>query len=203
MLLILIIGILLILCTIVTIISYIMSNKVIYNASRSIRSEIDAITIKNKDPFSCSRVWKSFEEMTDEEKIKLKKLTKKENLLDTLDDIFDKTIYAGVGITLFGVVFVIMALILISCRCKYAVSRTNIEIQNQYNKIISELENDKLRDEFNIRTKDILDEVNEWNTDYQQYEFASKNTWFGCYYPMEVYDGTSIINIEEWSILND
>lgn len=199
MLLILITGILLILCIIITIVSCIMSDKVIYNAQQSIRDKIDAI---NKDLF-ISQIWKRFDELTDEEKIKLKKLTKKENLLDILDDIFDKTIYAAVGIVIFGLAFLIMALILIPCCSKYGINHTNIEKRNQYNKIISELENDKLRDEFNIRTKDIVDEVNEWNTKYQQYELASKNIWFGCYNPMEVYNGTSIIDIEEWSILND
>ena len=200
MLLILITGILLILCTIITIVSYIMSDKVIYNAQQSIRHKINAI---NKLESFSSQIWKRFDELTDEEKIKLKKLTKKENLLDILDDIFDKTIYAAVGIVIFGLAFLIMALILIPCCSKYGINYTNIEKRNQYNKIISELENDNLRDEFNIRTKDIVDEVNEWNTKYQQYELASKNIWFGCYNPMEVYDGTGIINIEEWSILND
>ncbi len=199
MLLILITGILFILCTIVTIVSYIMSNKVIYNAQLNIRHKIDAI---NQNRF-ISQIWKRLDELTDEEKIELKKLTKKEDLLDTLDDIFDKTIYAAVGIVIFGLVFLIMAVILIPCRSKYGINHTNIEMRNKYNKIISELENDKLRDEFNIRTKDIVDEVNEWNTKYQQYDLASKNIWFGCYNPIEVYDGTSIIDIEEWSILND
>lgn len=199
MLLILITGILLILCIIITIVSSIMSNKVIYNAQQSIRDKIDAI---NENLF-VSRIWKEFDKMTDEERIELKKLTKKEDLLDTLDDIFDKTIYAAVGIVIFGFAFIIMAIVLIVCSSKYAINYTNIEMRNQYNKIISELENDELRDDFNIRTKDIIDEVNKWNTDYQQYELASKNSWIGCYNPMEVYDGTSIIDIEEWSILND
>ena len=199
MLLILITGILFILCIIITIVSDIMSNKIIYNAQLNIRHKIEDI---NKDRF-VSRIWKRFDDMSDDERNELVKLTKKENLLDILDDIFDKTIYAAVGIVIFGLAFLIMALILIPCRSKYGVNHTNIEKQNQYNKIISELENDKLRDEFNIRTKDIVDEVNEWNTKYQQYELASKNIWFGCYNPMEVYDGTSIIDIEEWSILND
>lgn len=199
MLLILITGILLVLCTIVTIVSYIMSNKVIYNAQWNIRDKINVI---NKDRF-VSRIWKRFDDMSDDERNELVKLTKKENLLDILDDIFDKTIYAAVGIVIFGLAFLIMALILIPCRSKYGINHTNIEKRNQYNKIISELENDELRDEFNIRTKDIVDEVNEWNTKYQQYELASENIWFGCYNPIEVYDGTSIIDIEEWSILND
>lgn len=199
MLLILMTGILFILCTIVTIVSYIMSNKVIYDAQWLIRDKINVI---NRDPFG-SRIWKEPDKMTDEERIELKKLTKKEDLLDILDSIFNKTIYAAVGIVIFGLAFLIMAVILIPCRSNYGINHTNIELQNQYNKIISELENDELRDEFNIRTKDIVDEVNEWNTKYQQYELASKNIWFGCYNPMEVYDGTSIIDIKEWSILND
>ena len=191
MLLILLTGILLILCIIITIVSSIMSNKVIYNAWNRIRCKINDIH------------WKRIDDLTDEEKIELKKLTKKENLLDTLDDIFDKTIYAAVGIVIFGFAFLIMAIVLIACSSKYAINHTNIEMRNWYNKIISELENDELRDDFNIRTKDIVDEVNEWNTDYQQYELASKNIWISCYNPMEVYDGTSIIDIKEWSILND
>lgn len=191
MLLILITGILLILCIIITIISYIMTDKVIYNKQWSIRNKVRDIN------------WKRIDDLTDEEKIELKKLTKKEDLLDTFDNIFDKTIYAAVGIVIFGLVFLIMAVILIPCRSKYGINHTNIELKNQYNKIISELENDELRDDFNIRTKDIVDEVNEWNTKYQQYELTSKNIWFGCYNPIEVYDGTSIIDIEEWSILND
>lgn len=191
MLLILITGILLILCIIITIVSSIMSNKVIYDASWKLRNKINDIN------------WKKINTLTDEEIIELRKLTKKDHLLDTLDSIFDKTIYAAVGIVIFGLVFLIMAVILIPCRSKYGINHTNIEMQNQYNKIISELENDELRDDFNIRTKDIIDEVNEWNTYYQQYELASKNIWIGCYNPMEVYDGTSIIDITEWSILND
>ncbi len=201
MLLILLTGILLILCIIITIVSYIMTNKVIYNVQDSIRHKINVIN-KSGTGFS-SRVWKNFEEMTDEEKTELIKLTKKDKLLDTLDNIFDKTIYAGIGIVIFGFAFAIMLILLILCHSKYGVNHTNIEMRNKYNKIISELENDNLRDDFNIRTKDILDEVNVWNTCYQQYEFSSKNTWIGCYYPMEVYDGTSIIDIKEWSILND
>ncbi len=193
MLLILITGILLILCIIITIVSSIMTDRlVIFNACNRIRNKINDI-----------RIWKELDKMTDEEKTELKKLRKKEDLLDTLDDIFNKTIYAAVGIVIFGFAFIIMAIVLIACSSKYAINHTNIEMRNQYNKIISELENDELRDDFNIRTKDIIDEVNEWNTYYQQYELASKNIWIGCYNPMEVYDGTSIIDITEWGILND
>lgn len=128
------------------------------------------------------------------------KLNEKENRCDKLIRCLEYEYRIGsiIATTLTGFLLGISLLVLWGYRSNWHINSQHIENQNKYNTIIEELTNEQMQDVFLIRTKDVVDDVNEWNTAYQQREMLSKNIWFGVYNPMSVYDGTNYIDIKEY-----
>ena len=97
-----------------------------------------------------------------------------------------------------GIILFIILLILIFSNIPYEIKiANNKEVQN-YQKLIFELENTEVRDDFNIRTKDLIDDVTEWNKDYDTYVYRHNNLWTGWFYPSGVIQGVDRINLEDY-----
>ena len=71
------------------------------------------------------------------------------------------------------------------------VEKNNIK----YESICYKLETESAKDEFGIRDKDIIDEVQDWNEDLIYHQTMQDNFWLGIYYP-NVYDQFKIIELK-------
>lgn len=61
--------------------------------------------------------------------------------------------------------------------------------QNQelYKSLRYKAESEACKDELGLLSKEVLDEIEEWNVDVEYYQTAQDNFWIGIYYP-NIYD---------------
>ena len=67
-----------------------------------------------------------------------------------------------------------------------------------YKAITYKVENDAYKDELGLLSKDVIDEIQEWNKDVRFYQNIQDNFWVGIYYP-NVFDEFQIIDYESYS----
>ena len=105
---------------------------------------------------------------------------------------------SGVSIIIGGIVLLISVISIAALNSNYATTKYNIRNKAEYDAIILELTDDNIKDEFNIRTKDVIDDVTEWNISYMRYMHAAESPWWSWFNPKADYNGTSYINLEEY-----
>ena len=138
-------------------------------------------------------------EFTPEELDEYDKILKRKNKYLDLYDHLERLSRPFIGIAItFGIVLFIMLLILGFTNLPYEVKISNHKEVLNYEKLIFELENTEVRDEFNIRTKDLIDDVTEWNKDYDTYVYRHNNIWINWFYPSGVIEGVDRINLNDY-----
>ena len=136
---------------------------------------------------------------TDDEVKESKKIRKQRDKYWTLSSIFEKMIGPSATVAIvFGTILFVILLILIFSNIPYEIKISNNKEIQTYQKLIFELENSEVRDDFNIRTKDLIDDVTEWNKDYDTYVYRHNNLWTGWFYPSGVIQGVDRINLEDY-----
>lgn len=71
-----------------------------------------------------------------------------------------------------------------------------------YKAITYKVESGACRDEFGLLSKEVIDEVQEWNKDVLYYQSVQDNFWVGIFYP-DVFDQFETIDYERYAIQND
>ena len=102
----------------------------------------------------------------------------------------------GVVISFIGAVwFLVAGLILLLTKTNVAATRqANAE---KYKALTYKLESDACRDQFGLLNKEIIDEVQDWNTGIVYYKAMEDNFWVGIYYP-DVYGDLGTIDYETY-----
>jgi hypothetical protein len=67
------------------------------------------------------------------------------------------------------------------------------ELREQYSAIMYKVENG--RDELGIKDKEILDDIEQWNTSIKHYKTLQSNVWIGIFVP-DIYDEFDTIDYE-------
>lgn len=137
--------------------------------------------------------------LTDDERKEANKIRIQREKYWKISDVFDNMVVPFAAIAIIaGTILVILTVIVAVSNIPYEIKiRNNREIQN-YQKLIFELENQEVRDDFNIRTKDLIDDVTEWNKDYDTYVYRHNNLWTSWFYPSGVIQGIDRINLEDY-----
>lgn len=65
----------------------------------------------------------------------------------------------------------------------------------RYEALCYKVETENAADEFGLRNKEIIDEVQEWNEEIAEYKALQDNFWIGLYYP-NIYDQFETIPLE-------
>lgn len=101
---------------------------------------------------------------------------------------------SGVIISFISAVwFLVAGLILLLTQTNVtAIRQVNAE---KYKALVYKLENEACRDQFGLLNKEIIDEVQDWNTGIVYYKAMEDNFWMGIYYP-DVYGDLGTINYE-------
>lgn len=101
----------------------------------------------------------------------------------------------GLITVVFGIIFIFMAIIglknAITAPSKAAV------YQERYKALVYKVESEACRDEFGLLNKEIIDEVQEWNTELVYRKKMHDSIWVGCFYP-NIYDGLETIDYESY-----
>ena len=80
----------------------------------------------------------------------------------------------------------------INCFGYKAVLQTNIET---YKALTYKAESGVCRDQFGLLSKDVLDEIQNWNEEITHYKTMEDNFWLGIFYP-DVYGDLGTIDYE-------
>lgn len=67
-----------------------------------------------------------------------------------------------------------------------------------YKALTYKVENDVCKDEFGLLSKDVLDDIQDWNKDVRFYQNIQYDFWLGIYYP-NVFDEFKTIDYESYS----
>jgi hypothetical protein len=95
-----------------------------------------------------------------------------------------------------GVVAIIMLFAII-------ISHSNVEARLErereiYDALTYKMESTTCRDEFGFLSKEVIDEVQEWNKDVRYHQSVQDDLWFGIFYP-NVYDEFETIDYESYN----
>lgn len=105
--------------------------------------------------------------------------------------------FAGWATSIISGIVAFIMLICIIC------AHTNIEAQLEknreiYNALTYKMESTTCRDEFGFLSKEVIDEVQEWNKDVRYYQSAQDDFWVGIFIP-NVYDEFETIDYETYN----
>ena len=94
-----------------------------------------------------------------------------------------------------GIIVAIMIFIL--CGQYMSVDAYLEKNRETYKALTYKIENNSCRDEFGLLSKELIDEVQEWNQDVRYYQKIQRNFWVGIFYP-NVYDEFETIGYEKY-----
>ena len=94
------------------------------------------------------------------------------------------------------ILLLIMIFILI---CQHSSSNAILQQNKErYNALTYKVESGACRDEFGLLSKEIVDEIQEWNEDVVYRKEMQNNFWIGIFYP-DIYDGFETIDYEKYA----
>lgn len=108
----------------------------------------------------------------------------------------EKFRFIGCGTTSVALIaFIIMTVYVVE-------ARTNLparleEKQETYKALTYKMESTTCRDEFGFLSKEVIDEVQEWNTDIRYNKAAQKDLWVGIFVP-DIYGNLETIEYESY-----
>lgn len=105
--------------------------------------------------------------------------------------------YLGELLAVIGGIAVVISLIIITL--EYTTIDSCLEANREiYKAITYKVESDACKDELGLLSKDVIDEIQEWNKDVRYYQNIQDNFWIGIFYP-NVYDEFETIDYESYS----
>lgn len=99
----------------------------------------------------------------------------------------------AIGGTLFSIVFLIGILIVQAC-----IPMTRAQIDEEHKAIMYEIE--VCRDDFGLLSKDVIDEIAEWNQEIIEYKYCQNNPLFGKLMYPDVYGDKDVIDYKIYTI---
>ena len=103
---------------------------------------------------------------------------------------------SGIVTSCVGIAVIIMSV----CLCvNYSAVDANIAKNEElYKAITYKVESEACRDEFGLLSKEVIDEVQEWNKDVLYYQNIQDNFWVGIFYP-DVFDQFETIEYTKYT----
>lgn len=93
--------------------------------------------------------------------------------------------------------FIVTVMLFVLC-CSYIDTDAKIaENKERYAALEYKIESGACRDELGLLSKEVIDEVQEWNEDVVYYQNIQNNFWIGIFYP-DVYEQFETIDYEKW-----
>lgn len=103
------------------------------------------------------------------------------------------------GAWTFGLSLAILVIMVFILCCQYIGIDAQVEKNKEiYEGIKYKVTSESCRDEFGLLSKEVVDEVQEWNKDVKYYQAIQDNFWVGIFYP-NVFDQFETIDYEEYN----
>lgn len=97
--------------------------------------------------------------------------------------------------------FILFVMIIILC-CQHIGTDARVEKNlEMYNAIEYKVTSGACRDEFGLLSKEVIDEVQDWNKDVRYYQAIQDNFWVGIFYP-NVFDQFKTIDYMNYNTGN-
>lgn len=98
-----------------------------------------------------------------------------------------------------GISALVLVIMLFFLCCQYINIDAYVEKNKEiYEGIAYKVTSGACRDEFGLLSKEIIDEVQEWNKDVRFYKATQRDFWIGIFYP-NVFDQFETIDYESYS----
>ena len=98
-----------------------------------------------------------------------------------------------------GISVVVLAIMLLSLCCTYInVDAKVAENKERYTALEYKVTSGACRDELGLLSKEVVDEVQDWNEDLVYYQNIQDNFWIGIFYP-DVFDQFETIDYEKYN----
>lgn len=111
--------------------------------------------------------------------------------------IYKKTYKEGIGLSIMVLAGLLFMMISVYSITSYIFAlATTAEMRQEYKALVYKVNTESARDEFGIRNKDIIDEVQEWNTNLAFEKNAQRDFWVGIFVP-NIYDEFDFIELED------
>ena len=98
--------------------------------------------------------------------------------------------------TIAGIVATIMLICIIGAHVNLDAKVAKYE--EQYNALVYKVESPNCRDEFGFVNKEIIDEIEDWNTMVVNWCHSRKNLWVGIFYPNHAYEQFEVIDYRDF-----
>jgi hypothetical protein len=108
------------------------------------------------------------------------------------DNQADVTIFAGLTITAISLIATLSMLTVIIFLNLSKEAKIE-ELREQYKAIMYKEEN--CRDDYGLQDKEIVDDIEQWNTKIKRYKSLRSNVWIGIFFP-DIYDEFDTIEYE-------
>ena len=93
---------------------------------------------------------------------------------------------------------IVTTAMLIVLSCIYINVDAKVEVNKErYEALEYKIESGACRDELGLLSKEVIDEVQEWNEDVVYYQNIQNNFWVGIFYP-NVFDQFETIDYKKW-----
>ena len=102
---------------------------------------------------------------------------------------YDHDIIFLIGMIVAGIAICMLVFILIFNGMKNSIE---IEYDEEYAKITYSVQNEYVHDDFNLVNKEIINDIQNWNTTIKQKQKYQKNFWIGIFYP-NIFDKYELI----------
>lgn len=113
-------------------------------------------------------------------------------------DYNDEIFYIGGELAMFIFGMFTLPMLIIICLNAIEAPTKALVYQEQYKALTYKVESGACRDDFGLLSKEVIDEIQEWNTDLIYKKQMSNNIFVGIFYP-NVYDGLDTIDYEKYN----
>lgn len=113
---------------------------------------------------------------------------------------YKQGLYDNLVSSIIAVIAWVVAAIMLGCIVEAHVNLDAkvAKYEEQYNALVYKIESPNCRDEFGFVNKEIIDEIEDWNTMVVNWRHSRKDFWVGIFYPNDAYEQFEVIDYRDF-----
>lgn len=113
---------------------------------------------------------------------------------------YKQGLYDNLVSSIIAVIAWVVAAIMLGCIVEAHVNLDAkvAKYEEQYNALVYKIESPNCRDEFGFVNKEIIDEIEDWNTMVVNWRHSRKDFWVGIFYPNHAYEQFEVIDYRDF-----
>lgn len=113
---------------------------------------------------------------------------------------YKQGLYDNLVSSIIAVIAWVIAAIMLGCIVEAHVNLDAkvAKYEEQYNALVYKIESPNCRDEFGFVNKEIIDEIEDWNTMVVNWRHSRKDFWVGIFYSNDAYEQFEVIDYRDF-----